>query len=69
MYWNTKQFIELPFGGPHSKPHGTRGLSKHYHLRFYPKLVNGACAIRRIQRACVACTSMLDRPWDVCYTI
>ena len=34
MYCNTNQFPTLPFCGPYSKPHGARGLSKHYHLRF-----------------------------------
>ena len=63
FYCNTNQFPELPFCGPYSKPHGTRGLSKHYHLRFDPKLGNGVCAIRRISCACVACTSMLEKPW------
>ena len=38
-------------------------MSKHYHLRFYPKLGNGVCEIRRISCACVACASMLDKPW------
>ena len=33
MYCNTNRFPELTFCGPHSKPHGTKGLSKHYHLR------------------------------------
>ena len=31
MYCNTNQLSELLFSGPHSKPHGARGLSKHYH--------------------------------------
>ena len=57
MYCNTNQFPALNFCGPHSKPHGASGLSKHYHLRFDPKLGNGVCAIRRIPCACVACTS------------
>ena len=48
MYLNTNQFPALPFCGPRYKPHGERGLSKHYHLRFDPKLGNGVCAIRRI---------------------
>ena len=56
IYFNTNQFPELPFGGPHSKPHGARGFSKHDHLRFYR-------AIHRIPCACVACTSMPDKPW------
>ena len=34
MYCNTNQFPELSFSGPHHKPHGARGLSKHCHLRF-----------------------------------
>ena len=63
MYFNTNKFPALPFCGPHSKPHGARGLSKHYHLRFYPKLGTGVCAIFRIPGACVACTSMLENPW------
>ena len=41
MYCNTNQFPELSFSGPHYKPHGTGGLSKHYHFRFDPKLGNG----------------------------
>ena len=63
MYCNTNQFPTLPFCGPYSKPHGARGISKHYNLRFDPKLGMGKCAIRRIPCACVACTSMLDKPW------
>ena len=63
MFCNTNQFQELPFCGPHSKPHGARELSKHYHLRFDPKLGNGVCAILHIPCACVACTSMQDKPW------
>ena len=31
----TNQFLALPFCVPHPKSHGARGLSKHYHLRFY----------------------------------
>ena len=56
IYCNTNQFTTLPFCGPHSKPHGARGVSKHYHLRFDPKLGMGKYAIHRIPCACVACT-------------
>ena len=63
MYCNTNQFPALPFCGPYSEPRGTRGLRKHYHLRFDTKLGMGVCAILRIPCACVACTSMLDKPW------
>ena len=38
-------FHKLSFYGPHSKPHGASGLSKHYHLRFDQKLEMGICAI------------------------
>ena len=62
MYCNTNQFPELSFCGLHSKSHGARGLSKHYHLRFYPKLGMGIYAVRNIPCAYVACTSMLDKP-------
>ena len=63
IYCSINKFAALPFCGPHSKPHGARGLSKHYHSHFYPKLGMGVCAIRRIPCACVARTSMLDKPW------
>ena len=63
MYCNTNKLPELTFYGPHSKPHGARGLSKHYHLRFDPKLGNVICAIFRIPCACVACTQILEKPW------
>ena len=48
MYCNSNQFPALPFFGPYSKPHGARGLSKHYYLRFDPKLGMKVCAIRHI---------------------
>ena len=63
MYCNTNHFTPLPFCGPHSKPHGARGLGKHYHLSFDPKLGMGKCAIRRTPFACVARTLILDKPW------
>ena len=61
MYCKKNQSPELPFCGPHSKPHGPRGMSKHYHLRFDQKLGNGVCAILRIPCACVSCTSMIEK--------
>ena len=45
IYCNTSQFPLLPFCGPHSKPHGPKGLIKHYHLHFDPKLGNGVCTL------------------------
>ena len=63
MYCNTNQFPVLSFCGPHYKPHGARGLSKHYHLRFYPKTGNGVCAIPLIPCACVSYALMLEKPW------
>ena len=63
MHCNTNQLLALPFFGPHYKPRGARGLSKYCHLRFDTKLGNGICEIRRIPCACVAFTSMLDKPW------
>ena len=62
MYCNTNHFPKLPFCGPHSKPHGARGLGKNYHLIFDPKLGIGKCVICRIPCACVDCISMLDKP-------
>ena len=63
MYCNKNQFPESPFCGPNSKPHVARGMGKHYHLRFDPKLGMGECAILHIPCACVACTLILDKPW------
>ena len=63
MYCNTSQFPVLPFCGPHSKPHGARGFSKHYHLRFDTKIVNGVCSILHISCDCIECTSMIDKPF------
>ena len=60
MYYDTNQFPELPFCGPHTKPHDARGLNKHYNLRLDPKLGHGICAIIHIPCACIACTSMLE---------
>ena len=45
IYCNTNQLPELTFCGPYYKPHGERGLGKHYHLRFDHKLGMGVCAI------------------------
>ena len=56
MYCKTNQCPALKFCGPHSKPHRERGLSKHYNLRFDPKLGHGIFAIRYIPCACVGCT-------------
>ena len=63
MFFNKTQFPSLPFCCPHTKPHGVRGLSKHYHMRFDPKLVHDICAIRCISCACAECASMLYKPW------
>ena len=38
-------------------------MSKHFLLRFYPKLGHGICEICRISCACVGFTSILDKPW------
>ena len=43
-YCNTNQLSALPFVGPHSKPHDTWVLSKHYHFSHDLKLCNGICA-------------------------
>ena len=63
IYCNRNQFPALTFCGPHSKPHGARGPSKHYHLCFDPKLGNGVYGIVHIPCACVVCTKNLDKPW------
>ena len=63
IYCNTNQFPKSSFCGTHYKPYGARRFSKHQHLRFYPKLGMVVCAICRIPCACVACTSILYKPW------
>ena len=55
-YCKRNKFPSLTFCGPHCKPHGVRGLSNHYHLRFNPKLGNGVCVICHITCDFVACT-------------
>ena len=62
IYRNTNQLPVLPFYGKHSKSHCARGLSKYYNFCFDTKLGNGVCVTCRIPCACVACTSMLDKP-------
>ena len=63
IHCNTSQFPVLSFCGPYSKPHGTKGFIKHYHLSYDTKIGMGRCEIFRISCACVSCTSMLDKPW------
>ena len=63
IYCNTTQFPVLLFCGSHPKPHVSRGLGKHYHIRFDQNLGNGTCVIRRIPCSCVVCTSMLAQPY------
>ena len=63
IYCDTNQLPELPFCGPHPKPHGERGPSKNDNLRFDPKLGHGICEISCIPCAYVGCTSIPDKPW------
>ena len=62
-FCNNTHFTLFKFCGPHTKPHGVRGLSKNYHMQFYPKLVHGICTIRNIPCACAECTYMLEKTW------
>ena len=68
MFCNANQFPSLTFCGPHTKPHGVRGSSKNYHMRFDPKQGHGICSIICITYACTECTSMLDKPWIYGFT-
>ena len=45
LFCNTNQFPSLPFCVPHTKPHGVRVLSKHYHMLFDTKLRHVICTI------------------------
>ena len=60
---DTTQFPLLSFCRPQAKPHGVRGLSKHYHLLLDPKLGHGKYTIRRIPCACISFTNVLDKSW------
>ena len=48
IYFTKNKFPELQFCGPHNRPHGVRGLSKHHHMIFDTKLGHQTCAIRCI---------------------
>ena len=63
MFCDTTKFPWLYIFGTHTKPHGVRGLSKHYHKQLDPKLAHGIFAIRQISCAYAECTSVLDKPW------
>ena len=56
------QFQAFSFCGPHAKSHLVRGVTKHYHLQFDPKVGNGECAIRRTPCVCIAFTNIFDKP-------
>ena len=60
MYYNTNKFPELPFCGPHSKPHGARGMSKHYNLSFDTKTrYGGMCNF--MYTVCLCCMYINSR--------
>ena len=64
MFCDKTHFLSLPFFGKYKKPYGVHGFRNSYHMQLYPKMVHGKCAIRQIPYECVACTNMLDKPWD-----
>ena len=59
MCFSTNQFSSLSFCGPHTEPHGVRGLSKHYHMLFDPNLRHGTLSLIRIHCACAECTYII----------
>ena len=63
IFCNINTFPALENSGPHRKPHVVRGLGKHYHMRFDPKLVHSTCALRWIPCDFIQCTEMLDKNW------
>ena len=63
LYCTRNQFPIFPFCGPNNKPHGVRGLSKHYHKSFYQELGHVTCEICCITFACTQFTSNIDKPW------
>ena len=63
MGCSSDMFPALQFADESKKPHGARGLGKHYHFCMDPMLGQGKCAIRRIPCDCQACTDQLDKQW------
>ena len=61
MWYNTVYTIEI--FGPHTKPHGARGLSKHGHMWFYLKIGHNIWKECQISCACPECNYMLYKPW------
>ena len=55
-------FRTFLFCGPHTKPHGVKGLSKNYNMIFDPQLGHSIFAIRLIPCVCVEFTSTLEKP-------
>ena len=61
IYCATNHFLGVKFLGPHKKTHGVRGLGKHHHMSFDPKLGNSTNAICFIICACTLYTSILEQ--------
>ena len=62
MYCATNQFPELKLLGPNNKPHGVRGLGKHYHMCFDTKIGHDTCETSCIPFACTLYTYIIDQP-------
>ena len=62
-FCDTNKLPTLSFCGTHPKTHVVRGLSKQYHLCFYPKLGHGIFYIRHILCAVLACTPMIYKTY------
>ena len=60
MYCSTNQFPELKFIGTHHRPHGVRGLGKHYHMSFDIRLGHDTYAIRSIPCDFTLCNSIIE---------
>ena len=52
----------MQFGGPHTKSHGVRSLSNHYHMQFDPEIGHDIFIICPIPCACAEFTYMLEKP-------
>ena len=63
MFCNTIFFPSLTFCGLHTKKHGVKGSSKHYHMRFNTKIGHVICEICRTTCACDECKYILDKSW------
>ena len=64
MIWKNKLFPSINSINGKTFPYASKGILRHYHHRYHPKLGLGIVSIRRIPCGCHACTAILSLFWD-----